>query len=557
MLRIQLLLCFIAFASASRLLRRELQGVDTVQGLTDAEIAAFGIGEATCINDDVSTGGSELCGCVEVSSDGNTISITSNSVPSHGKHLSGYQYRDIFRGFCLEIVESGTSPFAGAAGDDAASRGPPPSGRRDLQTTCSGSTRTVPANPVKKDTPTCIGQMAGIALDGVQLWNQYAPENIQETQLDLTSDADGVDAGKGYFAEPMDACSGHPGPNTAYHYHKLPANGLGDDGICFADVTAGISTFLAVAADGFPIYGPYHEGGEYIPADLDECNGIEVDGRYRYIATADFPYGPGCFWGEVDDTWAQDALCWMASDWLALVEGSSYYEDCDTVPVPESDGTQGCLSYYSNLGLYQTAFGSLDGWCCDYADDCGVTEQWNIDCAGVVCDGETVVIELVDSSSALEVTPTEDASLAPTAPPTVLQSTENPSKRPSRSPSRSPTTFPTASPTVAPTKSPSVALTSSAPTKSPALAEEDFSLIVKFYETKLTCHNAGQKLSQPCNGGRGTGCSYEKCTQYCFSEPECNFFFHITQRSGCILYKSCEETRTAAYSGTTVEVMRD
>lgn len=126
-----------------------------------------------------------------------------------------------------------------------------------------------------------------------------------------------------------------------------------------------------------------------------------------------------------------------------------------------------------------------------------------------------------------------------------VKPTENPSKGPSRSPSSSPT------------KSPSVELTSSAPTKSPALAEEDFSLFVKFYETKLTCRNAAQKISQPCNGGRDTGCSYEECTQHCFSEPECNYFFHITHRSGCILYRTCDETRTAAYSGTTVEVMRD
>jgi len=108
---------------------------------------------------------------------------------------------------------------------------------------------------------------------------------------------------------------------------------------------------------------------------------------------------------------------------------------------------------------------------------------------------------------------TVDSSFAPTVTPT-----ENPSKRPSRSPSSSPIIAPTASPI-------EVALTNSAPTKSPALAEEDFSLFVKFYETKLTCLNAGQKLTQPCNGGRGTGCSYEKCTQHCFSEPECNFFF--------------------------------
>eukprot|EP00493_Phyllostaurus_siculus_P001278 UN01286 len=42
--------------------------------------------------------------------------------------------------------------------------------------------------------------------------------------------------------------------------------------------------------------------------------------------------------------------------------------------------------------------------------------------------------------------------------------------------------------------------------------------------------------------------------QHCASETECNFFFHITSTSGCILYNSCDETRTPAYSGTTVSV---
>merc|ERR1712187_819852 len=80
------------------------------------------------------------------------------------------------------------------------------------------------------------------------------------------------------------------------------------------------------------------------------------------------------------------------------------------------------------------------------------------------------------------------------------------------------------------------------------------SLNVIYYETKLTCSNGDQKISQPCNGGKGTGCSYDACMQHCFDEDECDFFFHITSTSGCILDNSCDETRTPAYYGTTVEV---
>merc|ERR1719357_1061252 len=85
---------------------------------------------------------------------------------------------------------------------------------------------------------------------------------------------------------------------------------------------------------------------------------------------------------------------------------------------------------------------------------------------------------------------------------------------------------------------------------------EEEGLNVIYYQTKETCANGDQKISQPCNGGRGTGCSYDACMQHCFDEAECKFFFHITSTSGCILYNSCEDTRTPAYSGTTVELTR-
>jgi len=94
------------------------------------------------------------------------------------------------------------------------------------------------------------------------------------------------------------------------------------------------------------------------------------------------------------------------------------------------------------------------------------------------------------------------------------------------------------------------------PTLEPTLEPAE-NWAVLYYQTKLTCLNGGQKISQPCNGGRGTGCSYDACMQHCFDEDECNFFFHITSRSGCILYRSCELTRTPAFSGTTVQVTRD
>merc|ERR1711951_149946 len=92
------------------------------------------------------------------------------------------------------------------------------------------------------------------------------------------------------------------------------------------------------------------------------------------------------------------------------------------------------------------------------------------------------------------------------------------------------------SPSAQPSRSPS----SSEPTQAPTMAD-GFNVI--YYQTSLTCNNGDQKISQPCNGGTGTGCSYDVCMQHCFDEIECNFFFHITSTSGCILYRSCDDTR--------------
>jgi len=116
-----------------------------------------------------------------------------------------------------------------------------------------------------------------------------------------------------------------------------------------------------------------------------------------------------------------------------------------------------------------------------------------------------------------------------------------------RTPAYSGTTVQVMRPTASPSKSPSVI-----PTQAPTLAEHGFNVV--YYQTKTTCFNGDQKISQPCNGGAGTGCSYDACMQHCVDEVECKFFFHITSTSGCILYNSCDETRTPAYSGTTVEV---
>jgi len=146
---------------------------------------------------------------------------------------------------------------------------------------------------------------------------------------------------------------------------------------------------------------------------------------------------------------------------------------------------------------------------------------------------------------------TQGPSVSPSVAPTSTRTTSVPSFSPSEdattdSPSRSPTQLPTIGPSFSSTANPTVEGTTTT-----------VSLKVIYQNTRMTCKNGSQKISQPCNGGRGTGCSYDSCVQHCIDESQCSFFFHIDRTLGCILYSSCTNTRVPYYSGTTVEITRN
>ncbi|MEM8862308.1 MAG: YHYH protein [Chloroflexota bacterium] len=134
----------------------------------------------------------------------------------------------------------------------------------------------------------------------------------------------------------VDHHNGHTQPGGLYHYHASP-NALfndmpGENG----------SPVIGFAADGFPVYGSYfvdpatgeireaqsgytlkegsrgersdtNPGGEYDgeyvddyeftdAGDLDECNGMTVDGQYGYYITNSFPWGVHCLKGTPDES---------------------------------------------------------------------------------------------------------------------------------------------------------------------------------------------------------------------------------------------------------------
>lgn len=131
----------------------------------------------------------------------------------------------------------------------------------------------------------------------------------------------------------VDSHNAHTQPDGTYHYHGLP-NAL------FSDDTTTLSPVVGFAADGFPIYGSniqdvseirpatssyrlktgarpsgqgqpggsydgtFRDDYEYVAGlgDLDECNGMSVDGTYRYHMTNAFPHIIGCFAGTPDDS---------------------------------------------------------------------------------------------------------------------------------------------------------------------------------------------------------------------------------------------------------------
>ncbi|MDC0588967.1 sulfatase-like hydrolase/transferase [Porticoccaceae bacterium] len=131
----------------------------------------------------------------------------------------------------------------------------------------------------------------------------------------------------------VDSHNAHVQPSGSYHYHGTP-NAM------FAANTAVESPLVGFAADGFPIFGSwfddkgtvrkalpsyrlksgarqavsgyatpsgdydgtYRDDYEYIEnlGDLDECNGMQVNGVYGYFITDGYPYIMGCLKGRMD-----------------------------------------------------------------------------------------------------------------------------------------------------------------------------------------------------------------------------------------------------------------
>ena len=175
----------------------------------------------------------------------------------------------------------------------------------------------------------------GVALNGVKFEPETAERFVCETGEVYRIEAfqELVDLG-------LDSSHAHVQPTGAYHYHGIPV-GLVEQLDKGEDLI-----LVGYAHDGFPIY--YSKSGKYKPSfqltkelrtgdvcsyknsknsiekkltktmpdgtfvsdwiyteglgDLDECNGIEVDGNYLYFVTEEYPYVGRCLKGEFTET---------------------------------------------------------------------------------------------------------------------------------------------------------------------------------------------------------------------------------------------------------------
>lgn len=172
----------------------------------------------------------------------------------------------------------------------------------------------------------------GIALNGIKFepgtGEVVACESGENYRIEALQDV--IDLG-------LDYNHAHVQPTGAYHYHGTPTEVVkefdnGEDLV-----------HIGFAHDGFPMYyskssvykpsfklvdgtregencaytrpgiqvdiseGGHHDGTfksdfEFVDGlgDLDECNGITIDGQYMYLVTTDFPYIGRCLMGEFE-----------------------------------------------------------------------------------------------------------------------------------------------------------------------------------------------------------------------------------------------------------------
>ncbi|MGS2723389.1 sulfatase-like hydrolase/transferase [Porticoccus sp. GXU_MW_L64] len=244
-----------------------------------------------------------FAGALTISVNGDKCVIQSNGIPNH-------DFNDGSRSFANDVSEQ----------------------NQNYQITVNPQFAAQP-------TPIAIGSDNGVMLNGVKIDLLAAAcfgvgdERTGCNNMDQPWRFDPLFENSGFA---MDSHNAHAQPNGSYHYHGSP-NAL------FHSHTNIASPVVGFAADGFPIFGTWFDdngtvrqatssyrlrsgarptgdgnpGGNYDGAfrddyeyvdglgDLDECNGMTVNGVYGYYITEEFPYMMACLRGEVDSTFVR------------------------------------------------------------------------------------------------------------------------------------------------------------------------------------------------------------------------------------------------------------
>jgi len=190
-------------------------------------------------------------------------------------------------------------------------------------------TYEIPLNPELSDKTTWVRE-PGVALNGVK----FEPETAEVLECE-SGENYRIEALQDLVNLGLDHNHAHVQPTGAYHYHGAPT------GVIAAFNKGEDLVHIGFGLDGFPIYfsqsdkykpsyklidedregtdcnyeipgtsistdlegsdadGTFVLDWEYVPrlGDLDECNGIVMDGQYMYLITNDYPYIGRCLKG--------------------------------------------------------------------------------------------------------------------------------------------------------------------------------------------------------------------------------------------------------------------
>ncbi len=210
---------------------------------------------------------------------------------------------------------------------------------------------TVPRNPEKAATPNSLSQtyfdavmLNGVVVDMLSAGCYRPNDNMADADGNVPI---GCTPNDPWLVDPLgteskfgaDANNAHTQPDGTYHYHGNP-NAMFDD-----NPGPNGSPVIGFAADGFPIYGSYfldpqtnevrkaisgytlingarpgpddnNPGGSYNglyvddyeftnSGDLDECNGMTINGSYGYYVTDAYPWILACHSGTLNESFSK------------------------------------------------------------------------------------------------------------------------------------------------------------------------------------------------------------------------------------------------------------